>query len=149
MRKTLCAVIGFCAAVSAVADLAEARPTLLSAQDMDAVTAGAIEVGALSTATASGTFTFTQTGSSAIVSSAQGSHPSISAQLGIASGTAGAVGAGQGASTATSVSTSGSASGTFVVSRSVNWTLAVPAGKISGGFTVVSGHTGAFLLGGP
>lgn len=149
MPKALCAAIGFCAALSAAADLAQARPMLLSVQDMDAVTAGAIEVGALSSAAASGAFTFTQTDSSAIVSSAQGSHPSISAQLGIASGTAGAVGAGQGASTATSVSTAGSASGTFVVSRSVSWTVAAPAGKISGGFTVVSGHTGAFLLGGP
>jgi hypothetical protein len=149
MPKALCAVIGFCAALSAAADLVEARPMLLNAQDMDAVTAGAIQVGAVSGAAASGAFNFTETSSAAAAFSAQGSHPAIATQVGAASGTAVAVGAGAGASAATSVSTSGSVGGTFTVNRSFNWTLAVLGGQISGGFTVVSGHTGAFILGGP
>jgi hypothetical protein len=149
MPKAFCAVLGFCGALSAAPGIAEARPTLLTAQDMDAVTAGAIEVGVLSTAAASGAFNFTETSSSAAAFSAQGSNPAIATQVGGASGTAVAAAAGQGASSATSVSTSGSVGGTFTVSRSFSWTLAVPGGQISGGFTVVSGHTGAFILGGP
>jgi hypothetical protein len=149
MPKALYAALGFCAALSAAADLAEARPTILTAQDMDAVTAGAIQVGAFSGAAASGAFNYTETSSSAAAFSAQGSDPAISALTGAASGTAVAVGAGAGASAATSVSTSGSVSGTFTVTRSISWTLAVLSGSISGGFTVVSGHTGAFILGGP
>lgn len=149
MRRALCAVVACGAVLSTAADLAEARPTLLSARDMDAVTAGAIEVGALSTAAASGAFNFSRTTSAAAAFSAQGSDPAIATQVGAASGTAVAVGAGEGASAATSVSTAGSVGGTFVVSRSFSWRLAVLSGEISGGFTVVSGHTGAFLLGGP
>jgi hypothetical protein len=110
---------------------------------------GAIEVGALSTATASGAFNFSRTTSAAAAFSAQGSDPAIATQLGAASGTAVAVGAGEGASAATSVSTAGSVGGTFIVSRSFSWTLAVLSGEITGGFTIVSGQTGAFLLGGP
>ncbi|MGH6898471.1 MAG: hypothetical protein ACREJ5_18290 [Geminicoccaceae bacterium] len=148
MPKALYTVLGLCVALSAP-ELAEARPTILTPQDMDAVTAGAIEVGALSAATASGAFNFTNTNSAVAAFSAQGSDPAISTQVGAASGTAVGVGAGEGASSATSVSTAGSVDGTFVVGSSINWTLAVLSGEISGGFTVVSGHTGAFLLGGP
>ena len=149
MPKALCAAIGFCVALSAAADLAQARPTLLSAQDMDAVTAGALQAGALSSAAASGAFNFTRTDTAALVTAAQGSHPSINSQMGAASGTAVAAGIGTGASTATSVSTSGSAGGTFVLGHSVSWSQTVLFLELSGGFTWVSGHTGAFLLGGP
>ena len=114
-----------------------------------AYTAGAIDVGALSGAAATGAFNYTETSSGAAAFSAQGSNPAISTQTGAASGTAVAVGAGAGASAATSVSTSGSVNGTFTVTRSVSWSLAVLSGSISGGFTVVSGHTGAFILGSP
>jgi hypothetical protein len=149
MSKALYAVLGLCAALSAAAQLAEARPMVLTADDMDAMTAGAIDVGALSGAAATGAFNFTETSSAAAAFSAQGSDPTIATQVGAASGTAVAVGAGPGASRATSVSTAGSVGGTFVVSRSFNWTLGVLSVQISGGFTVVSGSTGAFILGGP
>jgi hypothetical protein len=149
MPKALYAVLGLCAALSAAVQLAEARPMVLTAEDMDAMTAGAIDVGAVSGAAATGAFNYTETSSGAAAFSAQGSNPAISTQTGAASGTAVAVGAGAGASAATSVSTSGSVSGTFTVTRSVSWSLAVLSGSISGGFTVVSGHTGAFILGSP
>ena len=149
MLKALRSVFGFCVALSGAAAIAEAGPITLTASDMDAVTAGAIETGVLSSATASGPFSFTSTTGNAAAFSAEGSNPAIVAQLGAAAGTAIAVGAGPGASTSTSVSTSGSAGGTSVVNSSFGWTLAVLSGQISGGFTFVSGRTGVFLLGGP
>jgi hypothetical protein len=149
MAKALCAALGFCAALSAAAGLAEARPKPLTAPEMDAVTAGAVDVGVLSTAGATGAFNHTTTSGVAAAFSVQGPHPAISAQIGVAAGTATAVAGGDGASTTTSVSTSGSASGTFTVSSSTSWTLRVLSGEISGGFTWVSGRTGVFLLGGP
>jgi hypothetical protein len=121
---------------------------LLTTQDMDAVTAGALQADALSLAEASGAFNFTKTDTAALATSAQGSHPSINSQMVVASGTAVAAGIGEGASTATSVSTSGSVGGTFVVGQSASWTQTVLFLQISGGFTWVSGHTG-FMLGGP
>jgi hypothetical protein len=147
MLRASCAVLGVFAALAAGA--AQAQPITLSAQDLDAVTAGAITVGAQSHAAATGAFNLSQTNSAALATSTQGTKPAISSQVGAASGTAVAVGAGAGGSAATSVTTAGSADGTFVFSRSVSWKLTVLSGEISGGFTVVSGHTGAFLLGGP
>jgi hypothetical protein len=148
-KASSCAVLGVLAALSAAAGTAQAQPIALSTQDMDAVTAGAVEVDVVSGAAASGAFNHTRTHGAAVAASVQGADPAIAAQVGAAGGTAFAVAAGENASTATSVSTSGSADGTFVVSSSTNWTLAGPGGQLSGGFTWVSGRTGAFLLGGP
>ena len=149
MPKVLHSVVTFCVALSGAAGIAKAGPINLTASDMETVTAGAIETGVLSSAMASGPFSFTSTTGNAAAFSTQGSNPAINAQLGAAAGTAIAIGAGPGSSTSTSVSTSGSASGTSVMNSSFSWTLAVLSGQISGGFTFVSGRTGVFLLGGP
>jgi hypothetical protein len=145
MKKVLCAFMGLSAAFTAVGNSAE----LLSDLKMDAVTAGAVNATVDSMATAAGSFNHTGTNGAAAVSAEQGSHPAIVAQVGVAGGTSAAVALGPNAETETDVSTSGSAGGRFQVNRSVGWTVGALSGEISGGFTWVSGRTGAFLLGGP
>jgi hypothetical protein len=146
MKKVLCALVGLStAAFAAAGNSAE----LLSGQRMDAVTAGAVDATVDSTATAAGSFNHIATNGAAAVATEQGSHPAITARVGVAGGTSTAVAGGPDAETETDVSTSGSADGTFQVNRSVGWTVGALSGEISGGFTWVSGRTGTFLLGGP
>jgi hypothetical protein len=146
MKKALCAFVGLStAAFAAVGNSAE----LLSDQRMDAVTAGAVDAAVDSTATAAGPFNHTDTNGAAAAATEEGSNPAIAARVGVAGGTSTAVAVGPDAETETSVSTSGSADGTFQVNRSVGWTVGALSGEVSGGFTWVSGRTGAFLLGGP
>jgi hypothetical protein len=146
MKKALCAFLGLSTgAFAAVGNSAE----LLSDQKMDAVTAGAVAATVDSTATAAGSFNHTDTHGAAAVTTEQGSHPAIAASVGVAGGTSVAVALGPNAETETEVSTSGSTDGTFKVNRTVGWTVGALSGQVSGGFTWVSGRTGAFLLGGP
>jgi hypothetical protein len=146
MKKALCAFLGLStAAIAAVGNSAE----LLSDRRMDAVTAGAVDAAVDSIATAAGSFNHTDTNGAAAVATEQGSHPAMAARVGVAGGTSMAVALGPDAETETDVSTSGSADGTFQVNRSLGWTVGALSGEVSGGFTWISGRTGAFLLGGP
>jgi hypothetical protein len=146
MKKALCALLGLsAAAIAAAGNSAE----LLSDQRMDAVTAGAVDAAVDSIATAAGSFNHTDTNGAAAVATEQGNNPAMVANVGVAGGNSSAVAGGPDAETDTSVSTSGSADGTFQVNRSVGWTVGALSGEVSGGFTWVSGRTGAFLLGGP
>lgn len=146
MTRALCTTLGFCAALSAAAELANAQPTTLTADQLDAVTAGTVQVDVANTAVATGSFAHTATNGAAGAASSKGPLPGIQSHVGAAAGTASAVGD---VSTDTSVSATGSASGTFVVSESQSWTVNVQSGELSGGFIWVSGRTGVFLLGGP
>jgi hypothetical protein len=146
MNRLLCALLGLSsAALAAAANAAE----VLSDQRLDAVTAGAVDATVDSTATAAGSFNHTDTNGAAAVATEQGNNPAMVANVGVAGGIASAVAGGPDAETDTSVSTSGSADGTFLVNRSVGWTVGALSGEVSGGFTWVSGRTGAFPLGGP
>jgi hypothetical protein len=146
MNRLLCALLGLSsAALAAAANSAE----LLSDQRLDVVTAGAVDASVDSTASAAGSFNHTDTNGAAAVATEQGNNPAMVANVGVAGGNSSAVAGGSDAETDTSVSTSGSADGTFQVNRSVGWTVGALSGEVSGGFTWVSGRTGAFLLGGP
>jgi hypothetical protein len=146
MNRLLCALLGLSsAALAAAANAAE----LLSDQRLDAVTAGAVDATVDSTATAAGSFNHTDTNGAAAAATEQGSNPAMVADVGVAGGISSAVAGGPDAETDTSVFTSGSADGTFLVNRSVGWTVEALSGEVTGGFTWVSGRTGAFLLGGP
>jgi hypothetical protein len=146
MNRLLCALLGLSsAALAAAANAAE----LLSDQRLDAVTAGAVDATVDSTATAAGSFNHTDTNGAAAATTEQGSNPAMVANVGVAGGISSAVAGGPDAETDTSVFTSGSADGTFLVNRSVGWTVEALSGEVTGGFTWVSGRTGAFLLGGP
>jgi len=146
MNRLLCALVGLStAALATAASSAE----LLSDRRLDAVTAGAVAATVDSTASAAGSFNHTDTNGAAAVATEQGSHPALVANVGVAGGNSSAVAGGPDAETDTSVSTSGSADGTFQVNRSIGWTVGALSGELSGGFTWVSGRTGAFLLGGP
>jgi hypothetical protein len=146
MNRLLCALLGLSsAALAAAANAAE----LLSDQRLDAVTAGAVDATVDSTATAAGSFNHTDTNGAAAAATEQGSNPAMVADVGVAGGISSAVAGGPDAETDTSVFTSGSADGTFLVNRSVGWTVEALSGEVTVGFTWVSGRTGAFLLGGP
>jgi len=138
MRSALClALFGLVTASPIAAPAAQADPRVLTASEMDRVTAG-LALGLASGALASG-------GSVAISEVNGGGASSQSdlpgggtAESGAIGGTASAVGSG---ANATGVATAGAVGGLALVNRTVGGTIGAPGGQASLGFTYVSGGT--------